>query len=116
MHSPESVQENETHKILWNLEIKVDYFILVGKPDIELINKKKNLSSSRFCCSCRTQSKNVRKRKYMQIFEPWNMILIEVGAPGTMSKSLGEKTGRFRNHRKKRYYPDCSIKKIDNKT
>ena len=40
MHKPESILENEIHKILWDFEIQRDHQILTGKPDIVLINKK----------------------------------------------------------------------------
>ena len=32
MHKSESVQENETHKILWSFEIQTDHFILARRP------------------------------------------------------------------------------------
>ena len=35
MHKPESVLENETHKILWNFEIQMDHLILTRTPDQE---------------------------------------------------------------------------------
>ena len=38
---PESAQENETHKIIWNFEIQTDHPNSVGRPDLVLINKKK---------------------------------------------------------------------------
>ena len=40
MYKPESVLENETHKILWNFEIQTDHLILARKPDL-VINLKK---------------------------------------------------------------------------
>ena len=39
MHKPESVQENEMHKILLNFEIQMDDLILARKPDLIIINK-----------------------------------------------------------------------------
>ena len=41
MHKPESVLENETHKILWDFEIKTDHLIPARRPDLVFINKKK---------------------------------------------------------------------------
>ena len=41
MHKPESVLENETHKILWDFEIQTDHLITARRPDLVLINKKK---------------------------------------------------------------------------
>ena len=40
MHKPESVLENETHKILWDFEIKTDHLIPARRPDLVLINRK----------------------------------------------------------------------------
>ena len=40
MHNPESLVENETHRILRNFEIQTDYPFPV-RSDIILINKKK---------------------------------------------------------------------------
>ena len=40
-HKRESVLENEMHKILWDFEILLDHLILVRRPDLILINKKK---------------------------------------------------------------------------
>ena len=41
MHKPESVLKNETHKILWHFELKMDHLISARKPDLVLITKKK---------------------------------------------------------------------------
>ena len=41
MHKQESVQEKETHKILWNLEIQTDHLIPTRRSDLVSINKKK---------------------------------------------------------------------------
>ena len=38
MHNPESVLENETHKILWDFEIQTDYQISARQPD-QIIKK-----------------------------------------------------------------------------
>ena len=41
MHKPESLQENETHKILLDSDIQTDLLIPVRRPHLVLINKKK---------------------------------------------------------------------------
>ena len=41
MHKPESVLENEAHKILWDFEIHTDHPLTARRPDLDLINKKK---------------------------------------------------------------------------
>ena len=43
MYKPESILENETHKILWNFYIKMDHFIQALRQDLVLINQKKDL-------------------------------------------------------------------------
>ena len=50
MHNPESVQENETHKILWDFQIQTDHLITARRPDLVIVNKKRkkeNLPNSR---------------------------------------------------------------------
>ena len=75
MHKPESVLENETHKILWDFEIQTDHLIPTRKPDLVQINKKKKKEKERkkerkkdtpstgFCHFGWPQSGNKRKRK-----------------------------------------------------
>ena len=41
MHNPSSVLENNTHKLLWDLDIHTDHLILARRPDLIIINKKK---------------------------------------------------------------------------
>ena len=41
IHKPESDQETETDKIIWDTEIQTDHPILGRRSDQELINKKK---------------------------------------------------------------------------
>ena len=41
MHNPESVLENETHKISRDFEVQTDHLISARRPDIEIVNKKK---------------------------------------------------------------------------
>ena len=45
MHNPESVQENETHKLLWDFEIQTDHLISARRPDQVIVNKKKKRTS-----------------------------------------------------------------------
>ena len=45
-HKPESVLENETHKILWDFEIQTDHLITARRPDLVLINKKERTCHS----------------------------------------------------------------------
>ena len=41
MHNPESVKENEMHKLLWDFEIQTDHLISARQPDFIIINRKK---------------------------------------------------------------------------
>ena len=38
---PESVIENDSHKLLWDFEIQTDHLIQVRRPDLIIINTKK---------------------------------------------------------------------------
>ena len=33
---------NEMHKILWNFELQTDALISAGRPDLMIVNKRKN--------------------------------------------------------------------------
>ena len=64
MHNPECVQENETHKLLWDFEVQTDHLISARRPGVVIIDKKKeNLKICELCCPGRPQSKIERKRK-----------------------------------------------------
>ncbi len=41
MHNPESVLENDAHKLLWDFDIHTDHLISARRPDLIIINKKK---------------------------------------------------------------------------
>ena len=40
MHKPESVLENEMHRIHWDFEIKTDRLILARRPGLVIVNNK----------------------------------------------------------------------------
>ena len=64
MHNSESVLENEMHKLLWDFEIQMDHLISARRPDVVIINKKKeNLQNFGLCCLGWSQSKIERKQK-----------------------------------------------------
>ena len=44
MYNPESVLENETHKLLWDFEIQMDHLISDRRPDLIIINKERELA------------------------------------------------------------------------
>ena len=41
MDKPESILENEMHKLLWDFEIQTDHLILARQPDQVIANKKR---------------------------------------------------------------------------
>ena len=45
MHDLAFVQKNGTRKLLWDFDIETDNLILDKKPDLIIINKKKNLQT-----------------------------------------------------------------------
>ena len=47
MHKPESIQENETHKILWYFEIQTDKLNPARRPDLVLINEKRKTKTNK---------------------------------------------------------------------
>ena len=51
MHHPASVQENETHKLLWDFDTQTDHLISTRQPGLIIIHKKKeHLLNCGFCC------------------------------------------------------------------
>ena len=43
MHNPAPVQENDSHKLLWEFNIKTDHLIPTRRPDLIIINKRKRI-------------------------------------------------------------------------
>ena len=41
MHNPVSVQENDTHKLLWDFDIQTDHLISARRPDLIITHTKK---------------------------------------------------------------------------
>ena len=41
MHNPAPVLENNTHKLLWDFDIRMDHLISARRPELLIINKKK---------------------------------------------------------------------------
>ena len=52
MHNPAPVLENDTHKLLWDLNIHTDQLILARRPDLIIMIKKikENLQNCLLCC------------------------------------------------------------------
>ena len=45
MHYPAPPLENDSHKFLWEFNIKTDHLIPARRPDLIIINKKKRESA-----------------------------------------------------------------------
>ena len=90
MHKPESVLENEIHKVLWNLEIPTSHLILIRFCDDQQEHRK--LSSSGFCHHRGQQRKNTRKRD-RQMLEPCERTKTQGGARGVMVIVTGYRHG-----------------------
>ena len=64
MHNPVPVLENDTHKLLWDFDIHTDHLISARRPDLIIINnKKENLQNCRLCCPGWPQNKTERMWK-----------------------------------------------------
>ena len=67
MNNPESVLENETHKILWDFEIQTDHLISARRPDKK---KKRTCRILEFVASAdhKVKLKEIEKKdKYLNL-------------------------------------------------
>ena len=44
MHNPPPILENDTHKLLWDFNIQTDHLISARRPDLIIINKKREFT------------------------------------------------------------------------
>ena len=100
MHNPEPVLENDTHKLLWDFDIRTDHLISARRPDLIIINKKKRvykIVDFAVPADHRIKLKECEMRdKYLDLARElkklWNMkvtiIPIVIGAFGTVTKGL----------------------------
>ena len=99
MHNPETVLENETHKVLWDFEIQTDQLISARRPDLVIVNKKQKKRTCRIVdLTVPAAHRESEKRdKYFDLTrelkkKQWNVkvtvIPIVVGALGTIPKGL----------------------------
>ena len=64
MHKPAPVLENDNHKLLWDFNIQTDHLIPARRPNLIIINnKKENLQNCWLCCSGWPQNKSERMWK-----------------------------------------------------
>ena len=100
MYNPASVLENDTHKLLWDLDIPMDHLILARKPDLIIISKKMRIwKIVNFAVPADHRIKPEeceKKDKYLDLARElkklWNMkvkiIPIVIGAFGRVTKGL----------------------------
>ena len=64
MHNPAPARENHTHKLLWDFNIQTDHLIPARRPDLIIINKKReHLQNCRLCWPGEPQNKSEGMRK-----------------------------------------------------
>ena len=64
MHNPAPVLENDTLKLHWDLDIHTDHLISARRPDLLMINKKKEiLQNFRLYCPSWPQNKTEKMWK-----------------------------------------------------
>ena len=63
MHKLESVQLNETHKILWDFERQTEHLISATRPDLVIVNKKKRICQIVDFAVAADHSKKSKKKK-----------------------------------------------------
>ena len=44
MHNPALILENDTHKLLWDFDLHTGHLILARRPDLKMINKKREFA------------------------------------------------------------------------
>ena len=99
MHKPESLLENQSHKILWDFKIQTDHLILTSWPDWVIIYKKMRTCWIVDLPSWQTtewKSKKMKWDKYLdlarQLKRLWNLkvtvISVVISAFGKVPKGL----------------------------
>ena len=94
MQNSVAVLENETHKLLWDFNIQTDCQILARRPNLIIINKKRELEKLRNLLSQLTTEENRKnvKRRISTTTLLWNMKMkflpIIIGVIGTVTEGL----------------------------
>ena len=101
MHNRAPVLKNDTHKLLWDLDIHTDHLISARRPDLIIINNKKRetckIVDFAVPADYGIKLKECEKRnKYLELARElknlWNMkvtiIPMVIGAFGTVTKGL----------------------------
>ena len=100
MHNPAPVLENDTHKLVWDFDIRTDHLISTRRTDLIIINNKKRICKIvdfAVPANHRIKLKECEKKdKYLDLARElkkiWNMkvtiITIVIGAFGAVTKGL----------------------------
>ena len=107
MHNPESILENEIHKILWPFKIQMDHQISAKRPDQVIVyNKKRTCQIVDFAIPADHRvklKKSEKSDKYLDLARTqkiWNMkvtmIPIVISALGTVTKGLKLEVSKIR--------------------
>ena len=67
MHNPAPVLENDAHKLLWDFNIQTDQLIPARRPDLIIINNKKNENLQ----NCRLILNKKSEGKWKERYVPW---------------------------------------------
>ena len=98
MHNPAPVQENDTHKLLWDFKIQTHQLILARRPDLIIINNNKKRTCKIVDFAVRAEHRinlkeSEKKDKYLDFArELWNMkvtiVPSVIGTLATTTKGL----------------------------
>ena len=97
IHNPESVQEYETKKLLWDFEIQTDHLISARWPNLIIINKKKKKELWTLLFQRTTEynwKKAKRKKSTWTLLDNWKKLWdmkmtfmsVAIGVLGTVTK------------------------------
>ena len=129
MHNPESVPENETHKVVWDFDIQTDHQISARRPYLVIVNKKQKtywIVEFTALVDHRGKLKVGKKRdKYMDLAKELKKKIIEYESDGDTNcnkcaqnshEKFGIGTGGLGNKRTSGDHPNDSTVKIGRNT
>ena len=101
MHNPTSVLENDTHTLLWDFDIQTDHLNSARRPDLIILNKKKEMVWKTVDYTVPADHRVIlkeseKKNQYLDLTRElkklWNMkvtfVPIKISALGTVTKGL----------------------------
>ena len=111
MHKPESVPENESHKIFKAFEIQMDHLIPVRSPDQVLSNSKE--ISHLFNVGVQADHKVIKKERENIDMCVTVIPVVVISKLGAVAKEQAKEIRGIGNQRKNDDHADHSISKID---